>query len=488
MWYYLDLAICLAGLAWSMAVTFRARCFFSLQNVAWAATLMLFFIRPLFEPFRYRQPMSDAGYNLMLLVGMVGLFIASSLIPYDSVETCGFKATFKPFPIAIAVGTIVYFAYVVGILWLSYQRAGSLLGLIQQPLVEKSLSAQSYLEGQSLWSLFMKVPEVLFYFGVLRLWESRQRILAASLYFAAVLMVVATSAVRFDIIILLLAALSFAGREIFGLNQELRTASSKGKTGSPVSTRSSAVDSLPRRRGLRLGRRMTLKFTFRNVFLTYLLLLGTALSYNLVGNYIRGGTLRSMAVVEDMLSLKTFREQTLTDLSYYGETYDLYEAIHSGLPLEYGKGWYYYSLISLIPRRLWPAKPITATSVRATMILHGQITEDEGVRTYTIFGDGYWQFGYLGAAVAPALFLYMYYLVITLLRKIEGSQLVALTLLFDLIPPLRADLPIPLIIFETGIVFVVFLLCRKTGRVEKPQRNLGTVPLGVTGPAVAAQR
>ena len=233
---------------------------------------------------------------------------------------------------------------------------------------------------------------------------------------------------------------------------------------------------------------MTLKFTFRNVFLTYLLLLGTALSYNLVGNYIRGGTLRSMAVVEDMLSLKTFREQTLTDLSYYGETYDLYEAIHSGLPLEYGKGWYYYSLISLIPRRLWPAKPITATSVRATMILHGQITEDEGVRTYTIFGDGYWQFGYLGAAVAPALFLYMYYLVITLLRKIEGSQLVALTLLFDLIPPLRADLPIPLIIFETGIVFVVFLLCRKTGRVEKPQRNLGTVPLGVTGPAVAAQR
>jgi hypothetical protein len=487
MWFYLDLAICLAGLAWSMAVTFRARCFFSLQNVAWAATLMLFFIRPIFEPFRYRQPMSDPGYNLMLIVGLVGLFVASFLIPIDAVESCGLKPSFKPFPVVIAVGTIVYFLYAAGILYLSYLRAGSLIGIFQQPLVERSLSAENYLEGRSLTSLLMKVPEILFYFGVFKLWESGRRILAAAAYGTIVMMVVATSAVRFDIIILLLAALAFVGREIFGLNQEVRSASSKGRPGNPVPARSQAIDFPPSRGGKR-RRRMTLKFTFRNVFLTYLLLLGTALSYNLVGNYIRGGSLRSMAVVEDMLTLKAFREQTLTDLSYYGETYDLYEAIHSGLPLEYGKGWYYYSLISLIPRRLWPAKPITATSVRATIILHGQITENEGVRTYTIFGDGYWQFGYLGAALAPALFLYLYYLLVQFLQKIEGSQLVALTLLFDLIPPLRADLPIPLIIFEASLVFVVFLLCKKTGRVEKPQRNLGTVPLGVAGPAVAAPR
>lgn len=63
---------------------------------------------------------------------------------------------------------------------------------------------------------------------------------------------------------------------------------------------------------------------------------------------------------------------------------------------------YWYTLVSFVPRGVWPSKPITSMEVRWTMLLQEDIRQ--GVHTYTVFGEGIVQFGLWGALLGAGLY------------------------------------------------------------------------------------
>jgi hypothetical protein len=138
---------------------------------------------------------------------------------------------------------------------------------------------------------------------------------------------------------------------------------------------------------------------------------------------------------------------------------------------------------------LWPGKPITSQSVRMTQLLHGRwITQNVGVHTYTIYGEGYWEFSYFGAFLAPILLLLMYYGLIKLVGQIEGAILPALVIMFEMITYLRADLPVTVPIFEGSLLLVIIMLLSVPSPSPREAREpmarpsrLGRLPFGLAG-------
>ena len=80
--------------------------------------------------------------------------------------------------------------------------------------------------------------------------------------------------------------------------------------------------------------------------------------------------------------------------------------IDRNLELEWGANYYYYSLLTLVPRDIWAEKPQTSFETRWTVNLYGSLFMDGSisVRTFTPWGEGLVQFGWLGGFVN--LFLY----------------------------------------------------------------------------------
>lgn len=76
------------------------------------------------------------------------------------------------------------------------------------------------------------------------------------------------------------------------------------------------------------------------------------------------------------------------------------------LQIEYGAQYYYYSLVSLVPRALWAEKPLTSFEARWTANLYGDVLRygQIWVHTFTPWGEGLVQFGWIGSLIN--LFLY----------------------------------------------------------------------------------
>jgi hypothetical protein len=75
--------------------------------------------------------------------------------------------------------------------------------------------------------------------------------------------------------------------------------------------------------------------------------------------------------------------------------------------LEWGANYYYYSPLTFVPKALWAEKPQTSFETRWTLNLFGSLLDEDGqisVHTFTPWGEGLVQFGWLGGAVN--LFLY----------------------------------------------------------------------------------
>lgn len=77
------------------------------------------------------------------------------------------------------------------------------------------------------------------------------------------------------------------------------------------------------------------------------------------------------------------------------------------IDLEYGANYYYYSPLTFIPKALWVEKPQTSFETRWTLNLFGSLLDEDAqisVHTFTPWGEGLVQFGWLGGMVN--LFLY----------------------------------------------------------------------------------
>lgn len=86
----------------------------------------------------------------------------------------------------------------------------------------------------------------------------------------------------------------------------------------------------------------------------------------------------------------------LSGLNTFSETFNIIEAVENRyLNFELGLQ-YLYSLISFVPRFIWPDKPVVSFNDRITQRLYGELGEDTWVHTFTIWGEGYLQFGWFG--------------------------------------------------------------------------------------------
>jgi len=104
----------------------------------------------------------------------------------------------------------------------------------------------------------------------------------------------------------------------------------------------------------------------------------------------------------------------LSGLATAFEFYELKNEIDdSRLRLEYGKQ-LLYNAVSFVPRLVWPSKPIVSFSYRKTLDLYGPVGPSNWIRTFTIWGEGYAQFGYFGmylyTLLVPALLVLTKYL------------------------------------------------------------------------------
>ncbi|MER3402095.1 MAG: hypothetical protein C4337_02055 [Armatimonadota bacterium] len=117
-----------------------------------------------------------------------------------------------------------------------------------------------------------------------------------------------------------------------------------------------------------------------------------------ISHGLRGGNPWAWTV-QDRLRAET---SVLKDLNILWNEY-----YYGKIELEYGKNYYFYTLIGFIPKALWREKPLTAFETRWTQHLYGGLLSSEGypdIHTFTPWGEGLVQFGWIGSLLN--LFLY----------------------------------------------------------------------------------
>lgn len=143
------------------------------------------------------------------------------------------------------------------------------------------------------------------------------------------------------------------------------------------------------------------------------------------------------------------------DSPYYYLINDLYNSHNRDeINYEYGMSWFVYPLISLVPRKIWNSKPSTSFSNRYTEKLYYK-TGEGPVATFSIFGEGYIQFGYLGVLLAPILFVKMRMINIVFFKKIKDSKLIIYLIIFSMITFFRAELPTVYVIMDLIFAYII---------------------------------
>jgi len=179
-------------------------------------------------------------------------------------------------------------------------------------------------------------------------------------------------------------------------------------------------------------------------------------AFSVLGNAIRWGRLSSGDDLVEGIKL-SFEAQNRLELGYYDWLYHLYDAIELGqVPPDNGAAWCYYGPISIFPRALWPDKPLTSTSNRLTEgVYNSRIGSGIPITTFTIYGEGFWQAGYLGAFLAPVLFMVIYGMLIKNIQFFQNTEFWLAMLMCQMATFFRGELPVPQ--FITTMFFIVFL-------------------------------
>ncbi len=126
-------------------------------------------------------------------------------------------------------------------------------------------------------------------------------------------------------------------------------------------------------------------------------------------NLVRGGGLAGLGQdvkVEDLVAGSSVVAPTYL----LNPVVQLWEAEEQGrFDYEYGLN-YLYTFVTPIPRALWPEKPLTSFSNRITEQMQGSQLDALGginISTYTVWGEGFGQFGAAGAVLNLGLFGYV---------------------------------------------------------------------------------
>jgi hypothetical protein len=183
------------------------------------------------------------------------------------------------------------------------------------------------------------------------------------------------------------------------------------------------------------------------------------LVYSVFASSIRNGQIHDIADIAENYYEES-NKQNSGQLGYYDWVYDLYIKIEEDeIDHDLGAAWFYYSPLSFIPRSLWAEKPITSTSNRLTELVYDkQVGGGTLIYTFTIIGEAYWQFSYLGAFIVPFLLIGMYVLVLRCVSNLNYSSYWQAMILIEMIPFVRAELPIVQVMLNLFILYFIFYI------------------------------
>lgn len=125
---------------------------------------------------------------------------------------------------------------------------------------------------------------------------------------------------------------------------------------------------------------------------------------------------------------------------------------------ENGYGWYLGSIANIIPRSVWPDKPVTSLSNRFTEKISGKpISLYNPVMTFTIIGEGYLQLGLLGVflEVFFYIFCFKFFFFNFLNNNRFESKLLAFHILTVFLIYFRAEIPFVHIFIYFFIYFLI---------------------------------
>jgi hypothetical protein len=136
---------------------------------------------------------------------------------------------------------------------------------------------------------------------------------------------------------------------------------------------------------------------------------------------------------------------------------------------EYGYGWFIGSFGNAVPRFIWQDKPVTSTSNRFTTLVTGEEPSLlNPVMTFTIFGEGYLQFGLVGVVLETVFVLFIFSKLFHSYMRAPGGggELAAFNLLTMSLIYFRAEIPF------IQIIFAAFTLWILNSSQSSPVRNV----------------
>lgn len=422
--FYVAFHACALALAWSVYAAWRDGRMLTVPIVAWGMPLMLLFLPLLSDP---RGLTQDARFAALLLTGIMGTALgillargmASGRQP-ELVQRLELPA------VLVYGGAVLYVAFLVMTILDRVRLSGGVLAALTVARLEEYLGG-AILEGRSLEVLFI-LPQILYFVLIGRLLSGRRWFWAIGLVAAVSLYYIFTANTRLPIVFPWVALAVVIAERL-----PLRTY----RAVAPVAA------------------------TFALIAVAVVVVVGSAL---------RLGT------VEDLASLSgEYREavsaQAAADLGYPDWVRDVQRAVDTGkVGVDAGYGWLVLGPLSLVPRAVWPGKPLTSASNRLTELVYDvKIGDGTPITTFTVYGDGYFQAGYMGVFVGAAAFVLGYSLLLTWMRRFQHTEFWAAMVLLHMVTFFRGELPVPDFLVWTGALILFAMVSRRVQRTATEQ-------------------
>jgi oligosaccharide repeat unit polymerase len=415
--FYLNFAITLLAFAWYTRKTFRSGGAVSLQMVLWSAALGILFIPEIGGNPYYKH---DEYFNLIITAGLIGSLCACMLDPVDKLcipreNTIPESEQIHLSDKFVYAGAFVYGASLVGSVAMLIHQYSGVIAALSVARVQEYLNG-GILKGNTV-QLVLMLPEFLYYVLIGKLVQQKRFVPALLLVLNICVFFVFTANARYPMVYSLLA---------FGLLLFAWIPRQHRAKVAPIAA------------------------------IAAVLLLGAVL---FIGNMLRQGLVSELNNSFTDLQ-RNLSDQAQGDFGYYKFLHDLYVRIdEQRMSFDYGQSWWKYSPMSLVPRAIWPNKPLTSVSNRLTLLVYNQVPGGgDPITTFTIFGEGYFELGLLGAFIAPFIYFKCYAILLRVLAHFRYSEYWCALLLCEAVTFFRGESPIPQFISRLGLLGVLFLL------------------------------
>lgn len=195
--------------------------------------------------------------------------------------------------------------------------------------------------------------------------------------------------------------------------------------------------------------------------------------YLSVANFFRTGVAQDYSL-SDIVNYETIVSQI--EITSVEDFYSVHEKVNSNeAEIEYGKQYFYYLPLTVIPRSIWPEKPFVSYFWRLTEVVTGNFPgPKQFVLTSTFFGEAYHQFGFLGPFLSIIIYLLMLIFLLKKITEIEGAEPLIWLILIHIPMDIRGGLNSIIITFL--VYYAILIILKKLSFFElKPSATKKSV-------------